>query len=51
MQYLCHRRSFSDLPFGLLMSEFRAAYPHLFEPGALDRGGLHAEAIAGMRAG
>ena len=41
------RGAFADVPFDTLMREFRATYPHLFEPGALCGGEFRNEAFAG----
>jgi hypothetical protein len=47
MEYLRDRGPFPDVPFDTIQTEFRAAYPHLFEPGALCGGDFHSEAVAG----
>lgn len=47
MEYLRDRGTYPDVPFETLQGEFRAAYPHLFEPGALWGGQFRDEAVAG----
>lgn len=51
MEYLRDRGTFPDVPFATIQSEFRAAYPHLFEAGALAGGEFRDEAVAGDAAG
>jgi transglutaminase-like putative cysteine protease len=47
MEYLRDRGAYADVPFATLQAEFRAAYPHLYEPGALAGGSFRNEAVAG----
>jgi transglutaminase-like putative cysteine protease len=48
MEYLRDRGTYADVPFDLLMIEFKAYYPQLFHAGHLD-GDFRSEAIAGDR--
>ncbi len=46
MEYLRDRGTYADVPFDLLMTEFRKYYPQLFHAGHLD-GEFRNEAVAG----
>jgi transglutaminase-like putative cysteine protease len=46
MEYLRDRGTFADVPFDLLMTEFKRYYPQLFHEGHLD-GDFRSEAVAG----
>jgi len=47
MEYLRDRGPYPDVPFDTIIADFRATYPHLFEPGALCGGEFRTEAFAG----
>jgi len=46
MEYLRDRGTYADVPFDLLMTEFKAYYPQLFHAGHLDAD-FRSEAVAG----